>query len=159
MTRTTKLFAVSAFALVAAAGMSQAQRPGFQQVPTSGGIGFNVQFGASKSYGNPGYGQRGYGNPGYGDPGYGNRGPVGRPVGFPGQQGPIGQPGRPSYYPGGPVGLPGPVVAHHDYEVKFRTCNHAPWQCAGHFDCKAKTYQVARRLEYRGYDAIVVCGH
>ena len=158
MTRTTKLFAVSAFALVAAAGMSQAQRPGFQQVPTSGGIGFSVKFGASQGYGNPGYGQPGYGNPGYGNQGYGQPG-YGQPgYGNPG----YGQPGRPSYYPGTPVGQPGlpPVVDdHHEFEVRYRTCDHAPWRCAGHFDCKVEAAQFAHRLHHRGYEAIVVCSH
>ncbi|MCZ2342922.1 MAG: hypothetical protein LC104_14205 [Bacteroidales bacterium] len=96
-----------------------------------------------------------------------NQGFPGQPASFPGQ--PIGFPGQPTVFPGQPIPQTSfyppsrPVTPsahhHHHFEVRYRTCDHEPWRCAGHFDCRHDADRVAHRLQHRGYEVIVVCSH
>ena len=62
-----------------------------------------------------------------------------------------------------PLTITAPARAHephhrphrHCYHVYVRQCSHAPWQCAGTFDCREDAWQTARYYRVRGYDAFV----
>jgi hypothetical protein len=80
-------------------------------------------------------------------------------IGYPGNPGfPGGPVSRPSFYPSrGPIA---PTGHHHEhFEVRYRTCDHEPWRCAGHFDCRHDANRAAHRLQRRGYEVIVICSH
>jgi hypothetical protein len=69
----------------------------------------------------------------------------------------------PSYpAPGYPVVRPRPDVPvfrpplHDCWEVRYRTCDHEPWRCHGHYHSASHAYQVARDLRRSGYETRVV---
>lgn len=79
----------------------------------------------------------------------------GYPRPFPTNPGPF--PQYPQPFPGYPRPVPFPDRDHdHHYHVRYRTCDHEPWQTYGTYHNHDRAHDIVRYLQRRGFEARVV---